>query len=173
MTKTILIGIVLTGIVAGCGIFNSNSKNPFNPSKIRGALHTIHAVDIPCDTGPRAGNVCGQKITAMNILINYPYIYGCVQQWGELNKNAEEVSEDTLKENLKIIHKWRDTYKILTRNGQSLDNNGPLFTIKRDTTGEKPRFVFGGHSFVVVDSVGSINCPPNASYTKKIFKSLF
>jgi hypothetical protein len=170
-TKIMVTGILLAGILAGCDV--TNSKKPFDPSKIKGKRYMVGAVDIPCKTGPRAGNVCGQRITAMNILINYPYIYGCVQQWGELNKNAEEVSEDTLKENLKIIHKRRDIYKILTRNGQSLDNNGPLFTIKKDTTGAKLRFVFGDYSFVVVDSVGSINCPPNASYTKEIFKSLF
>ncbi len=122
-TKIILVGIALIGLVAGCGLFSSNSDT-FDPH-IDGKWDFHFVITLPEHKN--------QFLHSNFLAINYPYIQACSE------KQSAVYSDSTywkLKENLKIAHMHGKFYKIEKINNTPVKDKKLIYKIIKDTSGE-------------------------------------
>jgi hypothetical protein len=128
-TKIILIGIALIGLVAGCGLFNSNSDE-FDPSKVNGTYRKTGVI------GPNHSGI--GYIFHYYIWINYPHVHSCTTKHAEGGGVKEEhgIGPDTTIANVKakITHIKKDSYKVKRTNGTMVANKDLVYTVTRDMT---------------------------------------
>jgi hypothetical protein len=114
-------------LIAACGV--TNSKKPdikFNPH-IDGVWAFQAIVSIPCDNKP---TICDQFHDIFYVLVDYPNIHACYERLGTVKRDPKIIK--ATKEDLKVVHKKGNLYKIKTENGDPVDSDTLTIKMKID-----------------------------------------